>query len=303
MSEARLPPPVEKTRRVTLLDIAIFSIVIAVVVYTYYRVEHVLVYTWDWALVFEYVIRVDEITGEIFPNLFLKGVAMTLRLAFWGTLIAAVIGIVMGLCRVSNNLFLKVGSRLYVELIRNIPPVVFIFVFYFFISGQIIPLLGLDQVGRNASPGTLAVMELLFGPIDLFTNFLAGLICLAVFEGAYITEIVRAGIQSIGKGQWEAARAIGLSRFFVLRDVIMPQALKTILPPLAGQFITLVKDSSIVSLISVQELTFLTQDVSNTTTHFFEAWMITAALYFMMCFPLAVLFQRFERVGLGIQNH
>lgn len=303
MSEARLPPPVEKTRRVTLLDIAIFSIVIAVVVYTYYRVEHVLVYTWDWALVFEYVIRVDEITGEIFPNLFLKGVAMTLRLAFWGTLIAAVIGIVMGLCRVSNNLFLKVGSRLYVELIRNIPPVVFIFVFYFFISGQIIPLLGLDQVGRNASPGTLAVMELLFGPIDLFTNFLAGLICLAVFEGAYITEIVRAGIQSIGKGQWEAARAIGLSRFFVLRDVIMPQALKTILPPLAGQFITLVKDSSIVSLISVQELTFLTQDVSNTTTHFFEAWMITAALYFMMCFPLAILFQRFERVGLGIQNH
>ena len=303
MSEARLPPPVEKTRRVTLLDIAIFGIVIAVVVYTYYRVEHVLVYTWDWALVFEYVIRVDEITGEIFPNLFLKGVAMTLRLAFWGTLIAAVIGIVMGLCRVSNNLFLKVGSRLYVELIRNIPPVVFIFVFYFFISGQIIPLLGLDQVARNASPGTLAVMELLFGPIDLFTNFLAGLICLAVFEGAYITEIVRAGIQSIGKGQWEAARAIGLSRFFVLRDVIMPQALKTILPPLAGQFITLVKDSSIVSLISVQELTFLTQDVSNTTTHFFEAWMITAALYFMMCFPLAVLFQRFERVGLGIQKH
>ncbi len=303
MSEARLPPPVEKTRRVTLLDIAILSIVIAVVVYTYYRVEHVLVYTWDWALVFEYVIRVDEITGEIFPNLFLKGVAMTLRLAFWGTLIAAVIGIVMGLCRVSNNLFLKVGSRLYVELIRNIPPVVFIFVFYFFISGQIIPLLGLDQVGRNVSPGTLAVMELLFGPIDLFTNFLAGLICLAVFEGAYITEIVRAGIQSIGKGQWEAARAIGLSRFFVLRDVIMPQALKTILPPLAGQFITLVKDSSIVSLISVQELTFLTQDVSNTTTHFFEAWMITAALYFMMCFPLAILFQRFERVGLGIQNH
>ena len=303
MSEARLPPPVEKTRRVTLLDIAIFGIVIAVVVYTYYRVEHVLVYTWDWALVFEYVIRVDEITGEIFPNLFLKGVAMTLRLAFWGTLIAAVIGIVMGLCRVSNNLFLKVGSRLYVELIRNIPPVVFIFVFYFFISGQIIPLLGLDQVARNASPGTLAVMELLFGPIDLFTNFLAGLICLAVFEGAYITEIVRAGIQSIGKGQWEAARAIGLSRFFVLRDVIMPQALKTILPPLAGQFITLVKDSSIVSLISVQELTFLTQDVSNTTTHFFEAWMITAALYFMMCFPLAILFQRFERVGLGIQKH
>ena len=303
LNERRQRPPAVKVRRVTNLDLAIIGTLIAVLVYVYYRVEHVLVYNWDWGLVFEYVIRIDEETGDILPNLFLKGVAMTLRLAFWGTIIAAVIGIVMGLCRVSNNLFLKIGSRLYVELIRNIPPVVFIFVFYFFISSQIIPLLGLDRIEQTFSPGTLAVMEVLFGPTDLFTNFLAGLICLAVFEGAYITEIVRAGIQSIGKGQWEAARAIGLSRFRVLSDVIMPQALRTILPPLAGQFITLVKDSSIVSLISVQELTFLTQDVSNTTTHFFEAWMITAALYFMMCFPLAVLFQRFERFGLGMQRN
>ena len=303
MSEFRLPPPAEHVKRVTKLDIAVIGSVIAVLVFVYYRVEHVLVYNWNWGLVFEYVIRIDEVTGEIFPNLFLKGVAMTLRLAFWGTIIAAIVGIIMGLCRVSNSLFLKVGSRLYVELIRNIPPVVFIFVFYFFISSQIIPVLGLDRVANTASPSTIAVLEVLFGPIDLFTNFLAGLICLAVFEGAYITEIVRAGIQSIGKGQWEAARAIGLSRYSVLRDIILPQALKTILPPLAGQFITLVKDSSIVSLISVQELTFLTQDVSNTTTHFFEAWMITAGLYFMMCFPLAVLFRRFERFGIGIQKH
>ena len=302
MSEYRLPPPAKHVKRVTNLDIAVIGSVITILVFVYYRVEHVLVYNWNWGLVFEYVIRIDEVTGEIFPNLFLKGVAMTLRLAFWGTIIAAVIGIIMGLCRVSSNLFLKVGSRLYVELIRNIPPVVFIFVFYFFISSQIIPLLGLDRVADTASPSTIAVMEVLFGPIELFTNFLAGLICLAVFEGAYITEIVRAGIQSIGKGQWEAARAIGLSRYSVLRDVILPQALKTILPPLAGQFITLVKDSSIVSLISVQELTFLTQDVSNTTTHFFEAWMITAGLYFMMCFPLAVLFRRFERFGIGMQK-
>ena len=302
MSEYRLPPPAKHVKRVTNFDIAVIGSVIAVLVFVYYRVEHVLVYNWNWGLVFEYVIRIDEVTGEIFPNLFLKGVAMTLRLAFWGTIIAAIIGIIMGLCRVSSNLFFKVGSRLYVELIRNIPPVVFIFVFYFFISSQIIPLLGLDRVADTASPSTIAVMEVLFGPIELFTNFLAGLICLAVFEGAYITEIVRAGIQSIGKGQWEAARAIGLSRYCVLRDVILPQALKTILPPLAGQFITLVKDSSIVSLISVQELTFLTQDVSNTTTHFFEAWMITAALYFMMCFPLAVLFRRFERFGIGMQK-
>ena len=106
---------------------------------------------------------------------------------------------------------------------------------------------------------------------------------------------MRAGIQSIDKGQWEAARAIGLSRFSVLRDVILPQAIKKILPPLAGQFITLVKDSSIVSLISIQELTYLTQDVANTTTQFFEAWLLTGFLYFIVCYPLALLFGRMER--------
>ncbi len=302
MSEYRIRPPVVREKRMKPLDYIVIATVVSIFVLVYYRVEHVLVYNWNWPLVMSYVVRIDEITGDIFPNLFLKGVAMTLRLAFWGTIAAGIIGVIMGLCRTSNNLFLKLGSRLYVELIRNIPPVVFIFVFYFFISSQIIPLLGIDQIEKTASPATLAVLETLFGPIDLFENFLAGLICLAVFEGAYITEIVRAGIQSIGKGQWEAARAIGLSRYFVLRDVILPQALKTILPPLAGQFITLIKDSSIVSLISVQELTFLTQDVSNTTTHFFEAWTITAVLYFMMCFPLAVLFRRLEHRGIGIQK-
>ena len=174
MPENRPPPVLKKEKRVTLLDVAVISAVIAIAVMTYYRVEHVLVYTWNWGLIFEYFIRIDEVTGEILPNLFLKGVAMTLRLAFWGTIIAAVIGIVMGLCRVSNSLFLKAGSRLYVELIRNIPPVVFIFVFYFFISSQIIPLLGLDNIAYTASPETIAVLELLFGPIELFTNFLAG---------------------------------------------------------------------------------------------------------------------------------
>lgn len=284
-----------------MIDIIVIGFVLAVCAFTYYRVEHVLVYHWEWDLVFQYVVAIDEATGEIFPNLFLKGVAMTLRLAFWGTLIAGIIGIFMGLCRCSHNLFLKSMGRLYVELIRNIPPVVFIFVFYFFISSQIMPLLGLDNIHNTVAPEWVPVIEFMFGPIDLFPNFLAGLICLAVFEGAYITEIVRAGVQSIGKGQWEAARAIGLSRWHALRDIILPQALKRILPPLAGQFITLIKDSSIVSLISIQELTFLTQDVSNTTTQFFEAWIITATLYFMMCFPLAVLFQRFERTGVGMQ--
>ncbi len=119
-----------------------------------------------------------------------------------------------------------------------------------------------------------------------------------MFEGAYITEIVRAGIQSIPKGQWEAARAIGLSPINVLRDIIFPQAVRKILPPLAGQFITLIKDSAIVSLISIQELTFLATEVASTTTKVFETWIIVGAMYFVLCYSFAALFGYLERRAL-----
>ena len=292
----RLPPPVKKRVKLTLFDLLIFALVAAGVIYIAYRVESVLVYKWSWDTVLQFVVRRDE-AGDLVPNLLVTGLLTTLRLAFWGTIAAAIIGLVMGLCRTSSNLFLRMVARLYVELIRNIPPLVFIFVFYFFISGQIMPLLGVDEFARNASPETARVIEFLFGPIGLFSNFLAGMICLAMFEGAYITEIVRAGIQSIEKGQWEAARAAGLSRFNVLRDVILPQAIRKILPPLAGQFITLVKDSAIVSLISIQELTFVAIEVAASTTRVFETWIIVGVMYFVVCYSFAVVFARLEKRG------
>lgn len=291
----RLPPPTKKRLRVTWLDLVVFALVVAVVVYVIYRVDSVLHYTWSWPSVFNFVVYYDETLGEYVPNLLLQGVFTTLRLAFWGLILAATIGVVMGVCRIVDNLFLRMVSRLYVELIRNIPPVVFIFVFYFFISAQIMPLLGIDALVRDASPTTGSVIEWLFSPLALLSNFLSGLICLAMFEGAYITEIVRAGIQSIERGQWEAARAVGLSRFHVFWDVILPQAFRKTLPPLAGQFITLIKDSAIVSLISIQELTFLANEVAVSTTKVFETWIVVGLLYFIICFSLAMLFARLER--------
>ena len=290
----RPPPPARRRARLQPIDFAIFALVAVGIAYVVYRVDSVLVYNWDWDSVLQFVVRRDD-EGSLIPNLLLIGLLTTLRLAFWGTIAAAVIGLVMGLCRTSQNLFLRMVARLYVELIRNIPPVVFIFVFYFFISGQIMPLLGVEEFVRNASPETLGVVEFLFSPANLFSNFLAGMICLAMFEGAYITEIVRAGIQSIERGQWEAARAIGLSRLNVQRDIILPQAIRKILPPLAGQFITLVKDSAIVSLISIQELTFVAVEVAASTTRVFETWIIVGFMYFVVCYSFAVLFARLEK--------
>jgi polar amino acid transport system permease protein len=289
------PPPPPPRARLTPLDFIVFGSVALIVFYAAYRVNDVLVYNWNWPRVLSFVVRYDEETGSWVANLLLQGLATTLRLAFWGTIFATAVGVVMGFCRTSPNLTLRMISRVYVELVRNTPPVVFIFIFYFFISSQIFPLVGLDSIDQSSAFVDNPVFSVLFGQPSLFVNFMSGLICLALFEGAYITEIVRAGIESVGKGQWEAARSIGLSRFNVLRDIILPQAIRKILPPLAGQFITLIKDSAIVSLISVQELTFLATEVASSTTRVFETWIVVGAMYFIVCYSLAVLFARIEK--------
>lgn len=282
-------------RRLTLVDLLLFGLVAAIIFYAVYRVNDVLVYHWNWSRVFNFVVRVDDETGSWVPNLLLQGLATTLRLAAWATVLATIIGLIMGYWRTSSNLTFRIISRCYVELIRNIPPVVFIFIFYFFVSSQLFPVIGIDDIDREGALVTNSLFRFFFGDPALLSNFLAGMLCLALFEAAYITEIVRAGIQSIEKGQWEAARAVGLSRFNVLRDIIMPQAIRKILPPLAGQFITLIKDSAIVSLISIQELTFLATEVASSTTKVFETWILVAAMYFILCYGFAILFRRLEK--------
>ena len=291
-------PPLQTRRKLTTIDYICFGLVGAIIAYAVYRVSDVLVYNWNWSRVLNFVIYYDEENARYVPNLLLKGIATTLRLAFWATIVAAIIGLLMGFMRTSKNLAMRMISRCYVELIRNIPPVVFIFIFYFFLSGQLMPLIGLDDIDKNGAFVSSDIFFTMFGDPKLFSNFVAGALCLALFEGAYITEIVRAGIQSVPKGQWEAARAVGLSPLDVLSNIIFPQAVRKILPPLAGQFITLIKDSAIVSLISIQELTFLATEVASSTTKVFETWIIVGAMYFIICYSFAALFAHLEKRAL-----
>ena len=284
-----------RIRSAHLIDVAVISAVIGFVVYVAYRVDTVLVYNWYWGFIPDYVLRWDEEIGRYAPNLLLKGLFTTFRLAVWSLLLASLIGVIMGVMRTSKRLFPRMISRLYVEFVRNMPPVVFLFIFYFFISSQLIPILGIDEISVRASPTTLTVLEIAFGPPELLSNVISGIICLAIFEAAYITEIVRAGIQSIDRGQIEAGQSIGLSHFQVLRWIVLPQAVQRMVPPLAGQFITLIKDSSLVSLISIQELTFLAQEVAYSTQYVFEIWIFVAVMYFCICYSLAWLFGRVEK--------
>jgi polar amino acid transport system permease protein len=281
--------------RFTWLDAVLLAAVVLAVGYVAWRAGSVLHYRWDWSRIPPYLLRFDEAKQRWVTNLLIDGLLTTIRVSIWSAVLAAVFGTVMGLCRVSKRLLPRLIGGAYVELIRNIPPLVFVFVFYFFITGQITPLLGIDAFVRGASPSALAVIDLLFGPPRFLPAVISAILCLALFEGAYVTEIIRAGVTSIEKGQWEAAAAVGLSRLRTLRLVILPQAIQRVTPPLANQFISLVKDSSIVSLISIQELTFLGNEVAASTSRVFEVWIVVAAMYFLLCWGLSIGFGRLER--------
>ena len=281
--------------RFNLLDLVIFAVVLAFSVYLYYRVNRVLAYNWDWTIVPMYLFRKDDETGGWVANLLLLGLYTTIKLALWSIVFSALIGGLMGILRTSKRLFPRMISRTYVELIRNIPPLVFIFVFFFFIAGMLMPLFGIEEFVKNASPNTLQIIGWLATDPKLLTNFIAGVICLSLFAGAYVTEIVRAGIQSIPKAQYEAGESMGLSKWQIMRYIVLPQALARVIPPLAGQFIILIKDSSLVSLISIQELTFIAMEVANSSGRLFEVWIFVGVLYFVICYGLAKVFGRLEK--------
>jgi polar amino acid transport system permease protein len=122
-----------------------------------------------------------------------------------------------------------------------------------------------------------------------------GIVALAIFTGAYVAEIVRAGIQSVHRGQMEAARSLGLTYAQAMRRVILPQAMRRILPPLAGQFISLIKDSSLLGVISIRELTKASREVVSSSLQPFEIWIVCAVLYLVLTFTLSLFVQHLER--------
>jgi polar amino acid transport system permease protein len=196
--------------------------------------------------------------------------------------------------RTSMHLFNRLVGGTFVTLLRNLPPLVLVFIFYFFISDQVLPYLNLGERITTAPQWVQKVSGLLIAPPDQLEAFIAAVVTLALFEGAYIGEIVRAGINSIESGQWEAARALGMRRWQGLQDVILPQAFQRMIPPLAGQAISTIKDSAIVSVISIQELTFQGMELMAATYLTFEVWITITLLYFLLTYSFSWMAGRLE---------
>jgi polar amino acid transport system permease protein len=269
----------------------IFFILAAFCVWIAYRINVKVDYNWNWGVMPQYLYRFDPEEGRWVAGLIVQGVFVTLRLGIYSIIVAMVIGTVMGLFRTSRSPFKRMVGWSYVEIIRNIPILVWIFIFYFFISDQFIPII--DPAGSKSSFTKDWVSFLFISPAR-FPAFFSGLMALGIYEGAYITEIVRAGIQSVDRGQWEAASALGFSRYQQLRHIIFPQAAKNVLPPLAGQFISTIKDSSIVSVISIQELTFQGMELMSATFLTFEVWITVMLLYLVICLVCSLTVERLE---------
>lgn len=196
----------------------------------------------------------------------LLGLWMTLWISVLSAILSLVIGLLAGLCRTSKNPTLHDLSTLYVEIVRGTPLLVMIMMAYFFIATVF-----------NLSREVAAVATL------------------ALCTGAYVAEIMRAGIQSIDKGQMEAARSLGLNSLQAMWHVILPQAFKRVLPPLTGQFISLVKDTSLLSVISITELVKTGRELITSSFAPFEIWLCVAALYLVINLPLSRLAGKLER--------
>jgi len=283
-------------KRLHWLDLAILFLLIAFAGVIWLRIEGSLNYRWRWEIVPGFVLRWHQDEERWVANLLLQGFAATVRIAIYASILALIFGTVLGVARCARNLTIRMLARTYLEVLRNIPPVVVIFIFFFFLSEQLVAAFRIEGWARAiARQEDNGLWEFFFGDMRRFPSLISGVIVLALFESAFVGEIVRAGIQSVPDGQREAARSLGMNWLGEMRFVVLPQAMRKVLPPLANQFISLIKDSAIVSLISVQELTYKTLEMVASTRAIFEAWIATAALYFLLCFGLSRFFAWMER--------
>ncbi len=277
-----------------MLDIVVTATFLLFFGYVIYRVSVDLNYRWDWGVIPNYLLRWDEEKGRFVSNILLDGFLTTIRLSIWSILFATIIGVAMGILRTRKRLFFRLLGRSYVELIRNIPPLVLVFIFYFFVSDQLMMLFGVDEFIRSRTGFTSQLLSVAVAPPELFTAFVSGVLTVALFQGAYIAEIVRAGIQSIDNEQWEASAALGLTWLQQMRFIVLPQATRRVLPPLANEFINTIKYSSIVSIVSIQELTFQGMQVMSSTQRTNEVWLTISLMYFLLCFAVSLVARRLE---------
>ena len=215
-------------------------------------------YNWQWYRLPKYFWKV--IDGKLIWGPLMDGLFVTLEIGLYGIIITLLIGLTTAMLRMSQSWIGNLVAQVYLEAIRNTPLLVQMYVFYF-----------------------------VFAPILEIPRFWVGVLCISFFEGTFASEIIRAGILSVQRGQWEASTSVGLSRWNTYRYIVLPQAVPLMLPPLTGVLINLIKHSAIVSVIAVFDLTTQGLDIIADTFMSFEIWLTVAAMYLGITIVLSLL--------------
>lgn len=244
--------------------------------------------SWDWQALFRAFFRLEEGLG-IVPGPLGRGLITTLRLAVWTFGFALLAGLALGLVRSLCARPLRMIGAVLVALTRNLPPLVLVFIIHYFLSGALSASLDWQWIARLPGSGLL-LPEASGMPV-----FVSAVITLSLYEGAYIGEIVRAGIGGVAREQWDAAASLGFSRMASLRRIILPQAFRFMIPPLSGQIASLIKDSAVVSVISVQELTFQGTEFMTSSGLAGEVWLAVSICYLVLCLGVSFIGRLLER--------
>lgn len=250
--------------RASLIDCGKFFLLAGLAVWILVLGTREMGYHWQWYRIPRFLFTTDGDAWTAGP--LLRGLGVTLEISALSLLCTLILGLTTALFRLSDSFSARAIARGYLELIRNTPLLIQIFFVYFVVA----PVLNIGA-------------------------FASAILALSLFEGAYAAEILRAGIVSLHRGQWEAAHSLGLGAFDTYRDVILPQAIRRVLPPLAGQGISLIKDSSLVSTIAIYELTMQGQRIVAETFLAFEIWFTVAAIYLILTFGLSLVVHMLER--------
>ncbi len=208
---------------------------------------------------------------------FINGAKITILLALFTVALGTVIGVFLALMKISKNILLKGVASIYIEFIRGTPLLVQLFIIYYGLPMIGIHFPDIPALGQN------------------FGDFMAGAVALSINSGAYVAEIIRAGIQAVDKGQMEAARSLGMPHGLSMKKIVLPQAFKNILPALGNEFIAVIKESAIVSIIGIHDLMYNADTVRGNTFQPFEPLIVAALIYFVITFTFSKLIGMLER--------
>ena len=260
----RQPPAINRFLSSAPVSVIIYCVIVGAILYSSFSGAQSMGYNWQWYQIPKYIYSYTD-NGFQFGELML-GLWTTITLSFTSFVLAMVIGFLVAFLRLSR---LIIGTKIavcFLEFVRNVPLLVLVYLFFY-----------------------------VLGPVFKYDRYTASILCLAVYHSALISEILRAAINAVAQGQWEAAKSIGMSKMQTYQYIILPQSIRFMLPPMTGEVVHMVKSSAIVSVIAVAELTTLGQNIISDTYMAFEIWFTIALIYMFVIVILSIGASQVER--------